>query len=113
HDSFVNPNKIAPRQRTGIDLLDVLKHNAFAIRLVDGQIGVPLQSPNFDRSSCALAEQLYESPVKLINFFSPIRDVHEDQFSVISHRKKLSVGIIRMLGRNLYRLPWHASRHLS
>ena len=75
-DALVNPHQIPTGQGAWIRFLHVLKNGPLAIGLVNGQRGIPFQPSNLDCGLGPLAEQRDELTVELIDFLSPILDVH-------------------------------------
>src|SRR5713101_2991117 len=63
-------------QRPTIEGTHILKNFLFPFRLVDGYLGVALEAANFLGRARALVQQLDHLAVKLVNFLSPICDIH-------------------------------------
>src|SRR5271170_4113103 len=94
HDPFKNSYKILTRQRTSIHPLHIFKHNPFPLGLINRQTGIALQSPNLHCSLRPLAQQFHQSPIKLINLFPPICDIHERPGCPALARFSRRVGIL-------------------
>src|SRR5690349_4356818 len=78
HDALVNAPEVGGGQRPGVCLLDIFEDGLLAVRLVDGHGGGALELADFVGSLGALAEQVYQLAVNLVDFFAPVADVHGD-----------------------------------
>ena len=77
HDALINSLQVAIGERSTIRLLGIVKNFTFAIGLVNRHPDFAFQPPNLMCRPRPLAEQIHQLAVNIVNFPSPICDVHK------------------------------------
>src|SRR5579859_366249 len=77
NNAFEDVLQLMVGQRPAIERAHVLENLLLPVRFIDRHLCVALQAANLLRRLRALVQQLNHLAVKLVNFLSPVCDVHE------------------------------------